>query len=100
MLSGCYQLMWAHSHLMWFLATRYYQLMWSRKTDVIGSCDLYYRAATINAGAGVIDLDIVARANAAPVKVAFFLVKKIVATGPLLRNISGRYLNAKVFKKA
>ena len=46
MLSGCYQLMWAHSHLMWFLATRYYQLMWSRKTDVIGSCDLYYRAAT------------------------------------------------------
>jgi hypothetical protein len=22
------------------------QLMWSRKTDVIGSCDLYYRAAT------------------------------------------------------
>ena len=31
---------------MWFLAPRYYQLMWSRKTDVIGSCDLYYRAAT------------------------------------------------------
>jgi len=48
MLSGCYQLMWAHSHLMWFLALGYYQLMWSRKTDVIGSCDLYYRAATLN----------------------------------------------------
>ena len=46
MLSGCYQLMWAHSHLIWFLTPRYYQLMWSRKTDVIGSCDLYYRAAT------------------------------------------------------
>ena len=46
MLSGCYQLMWAHSHLMWFLAPRYYQLMWSRKTDVISSCDLCYRAAT------------------------------------------------------
>ncbi|HEY5138698.1 MAG TPA: hypothetical protein VIJ25_05190, partial [Methylococcales bacterium] len=41
-----YQLMWAHSHLMWFLAPGYYQLMWSRKTDVIGSCDLCYRAAT------------------------------------------------------
>jgi len=27
----------------------YYQLMWSRKTDVIGSCDLYYRAATDSA---------------------------------------------------
>ena len=34
---------------MWFLALGYYQLMWSRKTDVIGSCDLYYRAATIMA---------------------------------------------------
>jgi predicted nucleic acid-binding protein len=22
--------------------------MWSRKTDVIGFCDLYYRAATVN----------------------------------------------------
>jgi hypothetical protein len=31
---------------MWFLMPGYYQLMWSRKTDVIGSCDLYYRAAT------------------------------------------------------
>jgi hypothetical protein len=26
----------------------YSQLMWSQKTDVIGSCDLYYRAATPN----------------------------------------------------
>ena len=25
---------------------RYSQLMWSRKTDVIGSCDLCYQAAT------------------------------------------------------
>jgi len=46
MLSGCYQLMWAHSHLMWFLMPGYSQLMWSRKTDVIGFCDLCYRAAT------------------------------------------------------
>ena len=36
----------ADSHLIWFLAPGYYQLMWSRKTDVIGSCDLCYRAAT------------------------------------------------------
>ena len=32
--------------LIWFLALGYYQLMWSRKTNVIGSCDLCYRAAT------------------------------------------------------
>ena len=41
--------MWAHSHLLWFLMPRYSQLMWSRKTDVIGSCDLCYQAATLNA---------------------------------------------------
>jgi hypothetical protein len=46
MLSGCYQLMWSHSHLMWFLAPRYSQLIWSQKPDVIGSCDLCNRAAT------------------------------------------------------
>jgi integrase len=38
--------MWSHSHLMWFLAPGYSQLIWSRKSDVIGSCDLCYRAAT------------------------------------------------------
>lgn len=47
MLSGCSQLIWAHSHLIWFLMLRYSQLMWSRKTDVIGSCDLCSRAATL-----------------------------------------------------
>jgi len=31
---------------MWARAPGYSQLMWSRKTDVIGSCDLCYRAAT------------------------------------------------------
>ncbi len=50
MLSGCSQLIWAHSHLMWFLIPGYSQLMWSRKTDVIGSGDLCYRAATVSAG--------------------------------------------------
>ena len=38
--------MWSYSHLMWVLASGYFQLMWSRKTDVIGSCDLCSRAAT------------------------------------------------------
>src|SRR5271157_632806 len=46
MLSGRYQIMWSHSHLMWFLAPGYSQLIWSQKPDVIGSCDLCYRAAT------------------------------------------------------
>src|SRR5271157_19905 len=48
MLSGRYQIMWSHSHLMWFLAPGYSQLIWSQKPDVIGSCDLCYRAATAN----------------------------------------------------
>ncbi len=48
MLSGCSQLIWAHSHLMWARVLRYSQLMWSRKADVINSCDLCYRAATLN----------------------------------------------------
>jgi hypothetical protein len=44
--SGRYQLMWSHSHIMWVLAPGYYQLIWSENADVIGSCDLCYRAAT------------------------------------------------------
>jgi hypothetical protein len=32
---------------MWFLTTGYSQLIWSRNSDVIGSCDLCYRAATL-----------------------------------------------------
>ena len=32
---------------MWFLIPGYSQLMWSQKTDVIGFCDLYYRATTL-----------------------------------------------------
>jgi hypothetical protein len=35
---------------MWFLAPGYSQLIWSQKTDVIGSCDLCYRAATGSGG--------------------------------------------------
>src|SRR5271157_5553989 len=46
MLSGRYQIMWSHSQVMWFLAPGYSQLIWSQKPDVIGSCDLCYRAAT------------------------------------------------------
>jgi hypothetical protein len=38
--------MWSHSQVMWFLAPGYSQLIWSQKPDVIGSCDLCYRAAT------------------------------------------------------
>ena len=35
---------------MWFLAPGYSQLIWSQKSDVIGSCDLCYRAATSRHG--------------------------------------------------
>jgi hypothetical protein len=31
---------------MWVLPPGYYQLIWSENADVIGSCDLCYRAAT------------------------------------------------------
>jgi len=46
MFSGCSQLMWSHSHLIWARAPGYSQLIWSRKTDVLNSCDLCSRATT------------------------------------------------------
>lgn len=88
MLSVCYQLKWAHSRLMWAGELRYSQLIWSRKTDVIGSCDLYYRAATANWVANVKAIDVMAEPSAGTGDLAIW--SKIAGAVVVLNELSPR----------
>ena len=69
MLSGCSQLFWSHSQLIWSRAARYSQRMWAENADVIGSCDLCLWAAT---GTGQIDADIYPKERMAMAQMADF----------------------------
>src|SRR5260221_3239336 len=58
MLSVCSQIMWFHSHLMWFLGTTYSQLIWFQTTDVVGQDRLCSRFPTLNRSPSVLISDL------------------------------------------
>ena len=65
--------------------------MWSRKTDVIGSCDLYYRAATISVQYSTVDYK---RSEFSQVQIRDGTVEFIKSPdGYIVRNTQNEYLN-------
>src|SRR3984893_14778999 len=50
-LSVCSQIMWFHSHVMWFWESSYSQLIWFQNADIIGQDRLCSQSATATAAA-------------------------------------------------